>query len=174
MNEEVSELIKESIQLELNVAELYLVFHHAFPDDADFWWRLFIEEKNHAALIRSVEEGFMPAGILPEELLSSSLDKIREANTAIVALIARFKTAPPSREDAFSIAHKLEESAGEIHFQSFMTKETESRIDEIFQRLNRGDKDHARRIRSYMEKHGIESQEGIDDTPRNNAVQTDG
>ena len=174
MNEEVSELIEESVQLELNVAELYLVFYHAFPDDADFWWRLVMEEKNHAALIRSIEEGFMPAGILPGELLSSSVDKIREANTAIVTLITRFKTAPPSRGDAFSIAHKLEESAGEIHFQTFMKKEAESGIDEMFQRLNRADKDHASRIRSYMEKHGIESQEGIDDTPHNNAMQPDG
>jgi hypothetical protein len=157
MNEELSQLIKESVQLELNVAELYLVFYHAFPDDADFWWRLVIEEKNHAALIRSIEEGFMPAGILPDQLLSSSLDKIREANTAIVTLIARFKTAPPLREDAFSIAHTLEESAGEIHFQTFMKKVAESGIDEVFQRLNRADKDHASRICSYMEKHGIES-----------------
>lgn len=157
MNEEVSELIEESVQLELNVGELYLVFHRVSPDDADFWWRLFVEEKNHAALIRSIEEGFMPAGILPDELLSSSLGKIREANTAIVALIARFKTASPSREEAFSIAHKLEESAGEIHFQTFMEKQTESTIDQVFQRLNREDKDHATRIRSYMEKHGIGS-----------------
>ena len=157
MNEEISELIEESVQLELNVGELYLVFHRAFPDDADFWWRLSLEEKNHAALIRSIKEGFMPVGILPAELLSSSLGKIREANTAIVTLIARFKTASPSREEAFSIAHNLEESAGEIHFQTFMEKETESTIDQVFQRLNRADKDHATRIRSYMEKHGIES-----------------
>ena len=157
MNEELSQHIKESTQLELNVGELYLVFHRVSPDDADFWWRLYIEEKNHAALIRSIEEGFLPLGILPDELLSSSLGKIREANTAIVTLIARFKTASPSREEAFSIAHNLEESAGEIHFQTFMKKETESRIDGVFQRLNREDKDHAARIRSYMEKHGIES-----------------
>jgi len=157
MSEEVSELIEESIQLELNVGELYLLFCHAFPDDTDFWWGLCVEEKNHAALIRSIKEGFMPVGILPDELLSSSVGKVREANTGLVTLIARFKTASPSREEAFSIAHALEESAGEIHFQTFMEKETGSPIDQVFQRLNRADKDHATRIRSYMEKHGIES-----------------
>jgi hypothetical protein len=157
MNEELSQLIEESVQLELNVAELYLVFYRALPEDADFWRRLFMEEKNHAALIRSIEEGFMPAGILPKGLLSSSLGKIREANAGIVTLIARFKTASPSREEAFSIARKVEESAGEIHFQAFMKKLTESGIDQVFQRLNRDDKDHAMRIRSYAEEHGIES-----------------
>jgi hypothetical protein len=155
MDKKISALIRESTQLELNVAELYLVFYRFFPDDADFWWKLVIEEEAHAALFRSIEESFVPAGVLPDELLSSPLDSIQKTNAEIVALIAGFKSAPPSREEAFNIAYKLEESAGEIHFQKFMTKNTESTIGGIFQRLNGDDKDHADRIRSYMERHGI-------------------
>ncbi len=156
MNERVSGLLEESIRLELNAAALYEAFYRAFPDDSEFWWRLVIEEKNHAALIRSIGEAFMPVGILPNGLLSPSLDKIREANTAVIALIARCKTASPSREDAFSMALNLEQSAGEIHFDAYMKTEAPSKIDEIFQGLNRDDKDHAQRIRSYRGKHGIE------------------
>ena len=36
MKEELSSLLDASIQLELNVAELYRIFHTAYPNDADF------------------------------------------------------------------------------------------------------------------------------------------
>jgi len=48
-------LIEKAIQLELNVAELYIRFHKLFPSDASFWWKLAIEEKNHAALLKTLQ-----------------------------------------------------------------------------------------------------------------------
>ena len=36
-----------------------------------------------------------------------------------------------------------------------MAKKTESKVDEIFQRLNNDDKDHAERILRYMDERGI-------------------
>jgi hypothetical protein len=155
MKEGLSHLVEESIQIELNVAELYMIFKTAFSEDADFWWRLALEEKNHAALIRSIKESFMPVGLLPDKLLSSSLQELKQVNTTILTLIQKFKTSPPSRNESFSIACKLEESAAEIHFQEFMENAPVSKIEEMFQKLNKDDKDHAARIRSYMEKHGI-------------------
>lgn len=84
-------LIDESINLELNVASLYLLFNKLFPEDAE----------------------------------------------------------------AFNIALNIENSAGEIHFEKFMNKETELKIDHIFQQLNKDDKDHANRISSYMNRNSI-------------------
>ena len=63
----------------------------------------------------------------------------------------------PSREDAFNLALKLAQSAGEIHFQQFMEKSSGSKLDLIFKRLNGDDKDHAMRILSYMKDYGIEA-----------------
>ncbi len=56
MSQNFSQLIREAIQLELNVAKLYLLFHDLFPEDGDFWWQLVIEEENHAALLKTVEQ----------------------------------------------------------------------------------------------------------------------
>ena len=53
MDKELSRILDESIQLELNVADLYLSFCHAFAEDKDFWSHLAEEEGNHAALLRS-------------------------------------------------------------------------------------------------------------------------
>jgi hypothetical protein len=52
-----------------------------------------------------------------------------------------------------------------------MEKKKGSKIDEIFQNLNRADKDHASRIRSYMEGHGIKWPEETDDSAQGNAIQ---
>jgi len=155
MQEEFSLLIDESIQLEHNVAKLYSIFHATFPEDADFWWQLVIEEKTHAALIRAGKESFAPIGKFPVELLSSSLQKLREANKKAVTLTRKYLDTPPSREEAFNIALEFEQSAGEIHFQHFMEKKADTQVIKIFQKLNKDDKDHAIRLRSYMEKHGI-------------------
>jgi hypothetical protein len=63
---------------------------------------------------------------------------------------------------AFNIALRLEQSAGEIHFQDYMTSEADSEMDRIFKRLNQDDKDHAKRIQSYMTQHNIaESRDGL-------------
>lgn len=160
MDMELSLLLDESIKLELNVADLYMIFHKTFAEDADFWWQLMLEEKNHGALIRSGKEYYAPIGSFPVDLLSTTLQELKKTNTDIVAIIEQYRASPPSRETAFNVALKIEGAAGEIHFQKFMEKEPESNIAGIFQQLNRDDKDHETRLRSYMEDHTIQINDG--------------
>ena len=148
-------LFDESIQLELNVAKLYETFYHAFPEDAHFWWKLVLEEKNHASLLQSGKDRFEPLGEFPIEMMSPSIQELKSVNSEIQDIIKKYQDTIPSREDAFNIALKLEQSAGELHFQQFMEKESESELDKIFQRLNRDDKDHAVKLRGYMNSHDI-------------------
>lgn len=155
MNNDVTSLIEESINLELNVSKIYTHFYKLFPDDAAFWWKLVVEEKNHAALIRSGKEYFEPLRKFPHDLLAPLLQILKDANSRLDSLIKKYEETPPSREEAFNIALKIEESAGELHFQKFMDKEANSTTDNIFKELNKGDKDHAMRICRYMEEHGI-------------------
>ena len=158
MNNDVTSLIEESINLELNVSKIYTHFYKLFPDDAAFWWKLVVEEKNHAALIRSGKEYFEPLRKFPHDLLAPLLQILKDANSRLDSLIKKYEETPPSREEAFNIALKIEESAGELHFQKFMDKEANSTTDNIFKELNRDDKDHAKRISCYMEEHGISVQ----------------
>jgi hypothetical protein len=155
MNEKLELIIEESLQLELNVSELYMVFHAAFPEDGAFWWGLLLEEENHASLVRSIKESFLPESDFLNEMFFLSYEELKKANTKLRSLIREFRDNAPSREDAFNIALKIEQSAGEVHFQEFIDKKEKSKIGKIFEQLNQGDKDHAKRIRSYMEAHGI-------------------
>ena len=158
MNEgNLRQLIDEAIKLELNVAEIYLSFHHRFPEDAGFWWKIAIEEKNHAALLRNGKQFFLDAGMFPDDIVGDSLEALIKANNDLGSIIRQEKEAPPSRGVALNLALKLEELAGEIHFQHAMQQAKHpSEAIKLFQSLNEDDKNHAARIRDHMRQNGIE------------------
>jgi len=157
MSEDLKQLIEEAIKLELNVAEIYLSFHHRFPEDAGFWWKIAIEEKNHAALLRNGKQHFLDAGMFPSDLVGNSLAALIDTNNELKSILRQEEEVPPSRAAALNLALKLEELAGEIHFQHALQQAAHpSDAIKLFQSLNEGDKDHADRIRNYMRQNGIE------------------
>ena len=155
MEEDLTTLIKESINLELNVAQLYLLFYHSYPEDSAFWWKLTVEEEHHAALLRSGKELYLPRNKFPRDLLHGLLQDLINKNRELTSLIEEYERNPPSREEAFNVALGIENSAYELHFQRFMDKKPSSRMEEIFQELNRNDKNHSEKISSYMQQKNI-------------------
>jgi hypothetical protein len=153
------QFLEQAVELEHNVGRLYSLYHHMFPDDADFWWQLSLEEGNHAALLKSGMT-FLGKGIFPYELLYPNLEQLLQENTCIKELIKRHETHSPSRKEAFDTAYSIENSAYELHFQHTMERkenrdETYSELFSIFKQLNQADRDHASRIQAYMLKHGM-------------------
>ena len=155
MEPDIFQIVDEATTLELNVAHLYLYFYHQFPDDAAFWWQLAVEEKNHAALLRSGREHLIKKGLFPLEILPKALTPLVEVNKRLTTLLAETKESAPSREHAFRLAIQLEESAGEIHFETFMHMMPKTTAEQMFQHLNQDDKDHARRLHHYVQEQGI-------------------
>jgi len=145
-------LINEAIQVELNVARLYLLFHKLLPEDATFWWGLAIEEENHAALLRTIEQMDASQVEIPDGIMPNTLAELQKANQMILKAMEDFERQP-ERVYAFQLAHKIELSAGESHYNNFMNNAAESRIVEIFRTLNRDDLNHARRIQEYKKEH---------------------
>ena len=155
MENDLLQLANEAICLEYNVSKLYMIFRDSYPEDAEFWWKLVIEESNHAALIKSGLDYFMPEGYFPDEIFPS-MDELQKTNRRLVSLLEKYTNHPPSREIGFNLALEIEMSAAEIHFQNTMTKSTDSDVLKLFQKLNQDDKDHEKRIRAYMKEKGIE------------------
>ena len=114
-----------------------------------------IEEKNHAALLKSLDEFVSQLSEIPKRISKISLIDLEELNSRLEKLIPQCNDTPPSREEAFRIAYSLETSAGESHFQEFADDGSGSKIAKIFRQLNQSDVDHALRIKDYMETHGI-------------------
>lgn len=148
-------LINEAIALELNVSRLYALFQDQFPEDAEFWQALSLEEENHALLLKIGRKHFAPQEIFPRELLPDSVKPLINQNRELEQLIGDFEILPPLREDAFRLAVALEEAAGELHYQRAMAGGAHNEALKVFQTLNHDDRDHADRIRRYMEERGI-------------------
>ncbi|HEY3389182.1 MAG TPA: hypothetical protein VGK38_06385 [Prolixibacteraceae bacterium] len=154
MDHAIRLFLKESIDLELNIGDLYQLFSVKFPEDYDFWWKISIEEMNHAALIESINDIFW-TDLLPFVSIEKQADDLRKINLIIKDKIENYKLAPPTRLEAFKSAFELENSVGESHFELFMTSISDSPVVKIFQKLNGEDKNHAIRLERYMQTNGI-------------------
>ena len=86
MNDNRLQLANEATQIEHHVGELYMIFHCAFPEDAEFWWKLGLEEKNHAALLKCGVEDYMPKGLFPMEVIGHSLQDMQEILYRLIRL----------------------------------------------------------------------------------------
>ena len=159
MDTSLSELLDLSIAHEINISRLYTLFHELFEEDEDFWWQLSIEERSHAALLRNEKAAHKHAETVPENLLTDDLDALKSSNAKLESLIDDYTANPPTREEALQTAYDLELSVGEIHYQEFMNRKSCSLSDELFKQLNLEDKDHADRIKSYMQANGMSPQE---------------
>jgi rubrerythrin len=155
MKETFEELLDLAISVELGAAELYMLFHIKYPEDSSFWWALVLEEKNHASLLQSVKDVFVPMGKIPEHLVSS-----REELLSSVQLLRKIlddaHINPGTRRYALQTAFELECSVGEMHLQKFMNLDLDDELIKVFQRLNADDTDHAERILAYALDQGYE------------------
>ncbi len=148
-------LLKETMQLEMRVGELYLLFAELFPEDAPLWNQLHKEEENHATLLESIRGSLAVVDDHTLNLLASSVEDVQNTNAELTALIKTFRDTPPLRAIAFQTAIGIEDSAGEKHYQIFMSGRTKTPVEGIFRQLNKDDKNHAERIRAYMKEKTI-------------------
>ena len=156
MNEVIKLFLKESIALELNISDLYQLFSVKFRQDYNFWWKLSIEEMNHAALIESINDIFLSETILPSDSIEKQAHELEEMNCFIKEQVERFRSEPLSRADAFILASEIEHSIGESHFELFMTSQPNSTVMKIMQKLNGDDVNHGKKMAKYMTDNNIE------------------
>jgi hypothetical protein len=155
MDQLIKMFLRESVEMELNVGDVYQLFSVKFPQDYDFWWKISIEEMNHAALIESINDIFWDESVLPLESIEKQTEALRKMNIYVKNRIECFKLVPPTRLEAFQCGFELENSVGESHFELFMTTVSDSPVMKIFQKLNGDDVNHAKRIDKYMKDNDL-------------------
>ncbi len=148
-------IIEKAIEMELLLSDLYIALSHEFEEDKDFWWQISLEEKNHAAFLKSGRDIFIPFNKFPLEVLPENASTLEQVNNRIRTFIGYVEKKCVSRKEVFDLAVELESSAGETHYQTAMMKIPDSKILEIFQLLNEGDKDHKERMLQYMDENNI-------------------
>jgi hypothetical protein len=155
MDHAIRLFLKESIDLELNIGDLYQWFSIKFVEDYDFWWKISIEEMNHAALIESINDLFLSEGTSPMDSIEKQTQELQEMNLSVKEKLEQYKLNPPTRKEALKYGLELENSAGESHFEQFMTTVPNSPVLRIFQKLNGDDINHAIRIENYIIANGL-------------------
>jgi hypothetical protein len=156
MNNDLAQtILDEASYLEILMADIYTLFEESFFEDRNFWHQLAHEEKNHAALIRSVKSSHTMStqfvSNLPDNLLEENI-KTKEWATS---LFIKFSQNKPDRKTAFNAAIEIEKTAEEVHYQSIMTKKGDSWFIKVFQELNEYDRDHLKRIIKYVKDNKI-------------------
>lgn len=151
----VRTILDAASELEILMADIYTIFSESLPEDSVFWEQMAHEEKNHAALIRSVESSQeMSTEFLanfPRDILEENI-RTREWATDIFIRLSRNR---PDRRTAFRTAIEIETCAGEVHYQNIMSKKIDSWFIRVFQELNEFDLDHLKRIHYYAREHNI-------------------
>jgi len=155
MDQMISLFLKESIEMELTIGDLYQLFSVKFPQDRDFWWKISIEEMNHAALIESINDDFLTGSVSSSDSIEKYTEDLQKMNLLIKSRTEQYKLVSPTRSEAFKYGYELENSIGESHFEIFMTSVPDSPVLKIFQKLNGDDLNHAKRIDKYMKDNEI-------------------
>jgi len=150
----LEEFIEEAIKLELNAAEIYAFFAETVSEDADFWAGLSWEERNHASILETAQNILMPVDAFPGEILPKFIQSLIETNLWLKSLRNDLAQNPPDRNKAFTIALKIENSAGEQHFQKVMASPSDSKMVQVLQKLCKDDINHHVRIKKYMHEVG--------------------
>lgn len=142
--------LEESIKLEINASNIYLLFGKYLHQHKEFWEKLSFEELNHAALLKTAIQ-FNENDILPESFIDLNIiEQLKTTNKIFPELIEKFKNNP-TISNAKSIAILIESSVGEIHYQKIMNEDSDNKIIKIFQKLNNDDKNHLERIMNLEE-----------------------
>jgi CheY-like chemotaxis protein len=166
MKYDLEDFIEQAIELELNAAEIYAIFSKAIPEDADFWSGLSWEERNHASLLKTARDVFVPVHQFPAEMLPTFIQVLIESNNWLKELRGEYAKAPPDRQTAFAVALKIEDTAGEKHFQKVMESHSDSGVVKIFQKLCEDDINHYVRIKKYMNDVGEALEPPVSGTKR--------
>jgi hypothetical protein len=153
MSDPLDALLDEAIRHEHTVSLLYFEFFQAFPDDADLWWTLSVEENGHAGLLEAGRKLF--GSEYGEEILPTRIEYLTEANLTLENLLAQMKEQPLSREAAFRIALEIETTTDGMIYENALRPEQDTAVSAISERIRRDDQLHAARIRAYMKDQGI-------------------
>ncbi len=153
MSDPLEALLDEAIRHELTVSMLYFEFFRAFPDDADLWWTLSVEESGHAGLLEAGRKLF--GFEYGEEILPARVEDLAEANRKLEKLLEQMEQQPLSREAACRIALEIETTTDGMIYANALEPAQDTDVPTISERIRRDDLRHAERIRVFMKDQGI-------------------
>jgi hypothetical protein len=140
--------------LELDIAKLYAWFAEAYRADheaAVVFYRMHLEEKAHASLIR-FEKRLAKQNPKMFRDVEVDLDSLREV-TDLLGSTQRIANAP-DLHDAVRVAYHIEASAAENHHRSAIAQSCQG-LGHLLAGLCHGDRQHADSLRDFAARREI-------------------
>lgn len=140
------EIFEELIKLELNVADLYLLFSNNLENYKGFWYKLAIEEFNHASILKTALEFYESDLNVLEYFINDKIsNNIKNTNKNFDKYKLDFLNNK-TIENAKNIALIIESSDSEINYNKIMINNQNNEILNVLKKLNKDDHDHYERI----------------------------
>jgi hypothetical protein len=145
MESSLGDIVDVSIKLEESLSELYKRFGELFPEDAELWNSLSIEEQNH---IQMLSETRKP---LVNRLLVNRLHDLKEIYKVIRRKLIFYKKIDKvDKSQAFEDAIELETIKSRIHLDITKIKKLGNKTLRTFLFLNRKEKNNTKRIKTHI------------------------
>jgi len=140
----------ELIKLEQNAQKLYLLFSEKLNKFSNFWYKLSIEEANHASMIET-SKLFYENNITDGKYIDYDIiDGVIKTNKLFIDLTDNFLN-DQTIDNAINIGLLVESSVGEQHYEKILTDINDNdKFLCLFKRLNKGDIDHYNRIKELQ------------------------
>lgn len=140
------EIFEELIKLELNVADLYLLFSNNLENYKGVWYKLAIEEFNHASILKTALEFYESDLNVLEYFINDQIsNNIKNTNKNFDKYKLDFLNNK-TIENAKKIALIIESSDSEINYNKIMINNQNNEILNVLKKLNKDDHDHYERI----------------------------
>jgi rubrerythrin len=152
MGSDIAVQFQESIRLEQNVFALYLHYAQLFPEDQKFWLGISLEEERHSQVLNRLYTEFLPQGLLPDGIFDPDIRRLKRINYEVEKMVEAIERgAPIDKKRLYLFALEIEQSSGEHAYQEVMTRTSNFEAVRLAQDLNKGDKDHAERIKLLLD-----------------------
>lgn len=142
--------LKEAYLIERNLASFYFALSNQFREHREFWWKLSIEEENHASIFKTYIDNLIPMDLFPAEIIDLDLNNLRNTNQLIMDAIAQSSNASLPKKELYKLALMFEGMSGEFAFQKALEKNPDSKSLQLVHSIGKDTTNHASRIEAIL------------------------
>ena len=148
INKDQTVLAKITEETEDNIAQLYQVYADKFPEFADFWSGLVIEQINHSNTIHGLMNK-VRTGLLSCSENRADCQSLESLQNKVKQEIIRAKEGKPSVSEAFSITLEIEKNLSRREYSEALDEDSEE-VRTAFSYLASATQRHINRIEKHL------------------------
>jgi len=144
--------IKACIKVEQVCADLYRLAAEKFPEEKELWKKLAKAEEAHTRVL-IMSRSFHKLEALPESFLPHSMGLIELTLSALKKLRNKMETEKLTLPEVLEMCLTTELMTTESYLADLLSRETDSEVIKLFQRLTGDEKTHVELLEKALKRH---------------------